>query len=429
MVEESAMILEGLPNEVLYEIMRHLSDGRDVACCGRASRQLRRLIREDDSLWKRLCELEIGIRDCAPYKTFYELYSKLYHHLWMRGAVWFGDKENFGTLVVSRYSAETGAFEVYEVLLERTSAENIQTLSANTMVVIPTFSPSVSYGTQPVVNLGPTARYEDERSLICINQERYVFTCLVPVSSLPADRIHPSMSVWPPHVIPSTVRTRSSSAANSPAAQLAAGQTSVAANSTSPPPSSGSSASSISSVASCARRCQDAFRLRKWVSFSRAPMTVAMGDTVETFSRLSEDLITPTPNCPWRGLWLGDYSSHGGEFLLFHQASPERLEAIKLTGDVNVPRGEYSFIAEDLHHALPVTYSEWPTSPVIETRCHVAEFQFINPHYIESQLILISKNVIAHYILGLDRVSFIYRIDPHTLISGIPGKSPIPALN
>ena len=39
------------------------------------------------------------------------------------------------------------------------------------------------------------------------------------------------------------------------------------------------------------------------------------------------------------GIWLGDYFTHGPEFLLFHQPIQDkhRLNVMKLTGDCNVP--------------------------------------------------------------------------------------------
>jgi len=51
---------------------------------------------------------------------------------------------------------------------------------------------------------------------------------------------------------------------------------------------------------------------------------------------------------PFQGLWVGDYSVHGGEIVLFLQRTPSRLEVIKVTGDPNVPRGEYSFVVPNI---------------------------------------------------------------------------------
>ena len=137
-----------------------------------------------------------------------------------------------------------------------------------------------------------------------------------------------------------------------------------------------------------------------------------------TFGTLPEESYTPTKRKPWQGIWVGDYTGHGCEFLVILQKdvdrqsripvsgwspqptsarivsfagpNPEntsdeahsslkspiretaednesatfqedylladaadgscvgRLEAIKLTGDPNVPRGEYTWIAEDI---------------------------------------------------------------------------------
>jgi hypothetical protein len=53
---------------------------------------------------------------------------------------------------------------------------------------------------------------------------------------------------------------------------------------------------------------------------------------------------------------VGDYAAHGVEFLLFLQRTPKMLEVVKITGDLNVPCGEYSFVALDL--SVPVRVCE-----------------------------------------------------------------------
>lgn len=77
--------------------------------------------------------------------------------------------------------------------------------------------------------------------------------------------------------------------------------------------------------------------------------------TVESFEKLDPTWMWPglsrivlpltkDVEKPFQGLWIGDYSAHGGEILLFLQRTPSKLEVIKVTGDRNVPRGEYSFV-------------------------------------------------------------------------------------
>lgn len=138
---------------------------------------------------------------------------------------------------------------------------------------------------------------------------------------------------------------------------------------------------------------------------------VHIGEELITYSTLDPALYTPTPEKPWRGIWVGDYSAHGCEFLLIHQPDDPpatdaelgvfrdehdsdetweqkrldarvhrgRLEGIKLTGDPNIPRGEYTFVANDLGPDGCVgtaTDAQFSGARVVKSEGHIAATGF-----------------------------------------------------
>ena len=181
-----------------------------------------------------------------------------------------------------------------------------------------------------------------------------------------------------------------------------------------------------------------------------------------TFSTLLEESYMPTKDKPWQGIWVGDYSGHGCEFLLVLQRkttapvalSPTsstnslprgmamaslgadlglqdsdladqydreaqvinnsrddfpavaddepsgRLEAIKLTGDVNVPRGEYTWIAEDIgpNGLIRVAKEQmFLGARTVKSWGHIAGRGYRHDRFIPSQLIMISHDSLAQY--------------------------------
>lgn len=137
-----------------------------------------------------------------------------------------------------------------------------------------------------------------------------------------------------------------------------------------------------------------------------------IGEAISTYSTLDPALYTPTPEKPYRGIWVGDYSGHGCEFLLINQPDDPlesrfdrksidqregesdeefaqrrhnetvfrgRLEAIKLTGDPNVPRGEYTFVADDIGETVAVVQHEpFTGTRVVKSKGHIAHTGFLD---------------------------------------------------
>lgn len=117
-----------------------------------------------------------------------------------------------------------------------------------------------------------------------------------------------------------------------------------------------------------------------------------------------------------------------------------RLEAIKLTGDPNIPRGEFSFIVEDIGAAGYLQTTQEPlfnqpseSTPrdaasgpqafvsqlpdradgarVVKSVGHIAGHDFRQDTYIATQLIMVSENQLAQFWRSFQHISFYHRVD------------------
>ncbi|KAJ5500261.1 hypothetical protein N7453_009312 [Penicillium expansum] len=430
--------LERLPAEIIQDIASYLS-AQDLGCLGATSRALVDHA-SNDLLWAKLVNerLPAPIQNSGPFGSFRRLYLA-YHPCWFipQHKVWVADNEHTGMLIIARYDNLRGVIEAYQVVAARGTPE-FQTWISHPEVIIQSFEPNVhlDMGDDPVLSLNdpsPSSRTAPIQSLQSMKEKRqmsmashvqHIYKPLSFCSELSSQGpwVNPDV-LWPPQTIPSNART-------------------VRDLEDSPPQILNHSSELSESF----------FRVRKWVNpglmFSHPPKQANL-----TCSTLDPVLYTPTPEKPYQGIWIGDYSAHGCEFLLVLQKDTTtvahgdknesqimdtqneveygdqeniedigqrgQLQAVKLTGDPNVPRGQFSFVAEDISsRGLISVEMEEPFVGARSVRCrgHVAGLGFHDDTYIDSQLILISPDHMAHYWREMGHVSYYHRVDIDALL-------------
>jgi len=495
MAEDNAMPrLLSLPAELVQNVLQFLEPTclADVALTCRFLRNHAL----SDALWQQHVNAQLPhlLTSAAPLPSFRDLYIA-HHPYWFlcRHKIWFSDSEPNGKLLLARYDPRRGCIEAYAIVAEP-GIRQFEHWEHDEDVSIHTFNPKVQLDlNSPVLKLesgNPRTQArdseqhddQDSQPLPSLSREIMMncssspglYTSFMLARDLPEVAMGPGTRVWPPMKIPALSRTRNASTR------------SFQALSHRP--------STLDEVS------QNTFRLRKWVEFSGrrhsssimalgaadrihtalgfggfAPtlmnagghvMTVRMGEEVSTYGTLPPSCYVPTKEKPWQGIWCGDYSGHGCEFLLVLQPEmgqetplpegmnhmlewlatgrfrrnsngsessdssyasaqedqePEsdtssaydlptpassdtidrqdvyngRIEAIKLTGDPNVPRGEYTFIAPDIGDGGLVRIADeaaFKGARVVRSAGHIAGVGFAHGKKTSSQQSLNSVN-------------------------------------
>lgn len=389
-----------MPSEIVDQILSLLSP-HDLATVAQTCRRLHALSYRE-AFWQRHVQDNVpGCKVQLPYDihssltTFRELYGA-HDPFWFlpKYKVWFSDAPRTGMLVIVRFDPRRGCIEGHRLVCERGNAGPPVPWDMDPTVFMSPFKPRVRLHTDvPVLKLEPYARAYRLRS-----SSRFADEYNLPVDERLRSRIfltrsvkeHPAMDLWPPIHIPAHERVRNNSPTNFTG--------------------SGHRPNTRSEI------CDQAFRLRRWMDMPGG-LSARFGEGVSTFSTLDPYLYTPTVDKPLRGIWVGDYGPHGCEYILMHQPDDEtpfdasmierradeseasfqfrlwlyrpfrgRLEAIKLTGDPNVPRGEHTFICDDL--SSPTRMAEegsFKNAIIVKSRGHIAERDFENGKITSSQ--------------------------------------------
>ena len=391
-MRQKPLSLLGLPSEIIHQILSHLPP-LSLVELSLTCRALRAYA-DNDLLWIRFFEENVPLyrvspRDCGS--SWRELYAYHYPYWFLpQHKIWFSNKAHTGSdltgqLVLARYNYRTECIEAYRFVAElEQGADTFEQWEHNRDVIIHTFNPRVRlWLDDPVVRLGskvngPGTRLLKEVQMMQEFTGRWngIHSTIFLSKAIHPSLQSPSMALWPPRIIPATQRTRNES-----------------------PNKFRGDAHRPKKFTEVS---DQTFRVRKWMEYGgiAGPLGVRMGEDVMTFSTLPEECYVSTKEKPYQGIWVGDYSAHGCEFLLVMQcdvldhtgppgrirrnvitAIPElddaistsssnseavvtgpgqesgqedpidcrgRLEAIKLTGDPNIPRGEYTWIAEDI---------------------------------------------------------------------------------
>lgn len=491
-VDETPPLLR-LPPELLFQVLSLLAP-LNLAYIARTCTALRE-ISYDDRLWQALinANLRTPITDPTPCPSFRDLYIAHQPHWFLpKHQIWFADTVPTGKLIITRFDSKEGCIMGYAVVAARWG-HSLYRWEKDPRVIIHSFDPHVSLDLdRPVIKLSvdstrtddqpnnypsdrgysPSSKYSKE-TLMDVSADSGLYSSLMLCRTLPPSGTFENTGVWPPLSIPAAARARNETRNGYE--------------------SSGHRPSMLDEVSS------HNFRVRKWVEYNGrrsssqrvsfnpmaalglagsyfsatlrrdgyGQMNIRMPEDIATYATLPRECYAPTPEKPWQGIWCGDYSGHGCEFILILQPDREkerplpegmqwlapwfqshvdgpdtereeneeevdgpteplqaahnysvsktasdesdtvqppqqpatasssaphtttdysnapsgRLEAIKLTGDPNIPRGEYTFIAPNIggEGFLRVADEElFRGARIVKSAGHIAERGFRN---------------------------------------------------
>ncbi|KAJ6256786.1 hypothetical protein Dda_8653 [Drechslerella dactyloides] len=420
----SKITLLSLPSEIINNILFYLPEmslyAVSLTCHALQSHSL------TDSLWQNI----LGWPDLTspyPYPSYRALHHALSPHLFLRRKIFIGDNQFFGSVLATRYMPVSGSIEAFRVITTPAIHHDVNWWSWDPTIPIYPYDTRVGLWREADLKITPNFHESGLRRIQPVCRGKGVFSSYVRAQAILKKDVYHQMAVWPPQTIPAETRVRNESATGF---RSSAGSSMTLAWSVNidgeeipvnegerafgrpggpvmqwspyiPTPTASKDPDARWKVDEARSKSgflsTSAFRIKKWAVLSvNAEMDdPRIGEDVETFAEVDEALWTPTKEYPYRGIWVGNYTPHAHELLLFHQpettGGEKRLEVIKLTGDPNVPRGEYTWIIDDLSQPLRTadeSEHEWPGAKVYKARGHIADHGFSMDRYVDIQVIL-----------------------------------------
>lgn len=304
-----------LPTELIDQVLSYLSVF-DYVSLSETCRTLR-THSLDESAWQEFVQENVDVKlPAAPSvdASYRELYARHYNRWFLpKYRIWYADNSPYGKLLFARYDQYRSCIEAYQVVAERGSFSAGRMDWAGELCEYHTFHPRVHLDlNRPALTL--YGDFLDERR-IPLGEEipmshtdddnRVEMNFLHSRKFMPDARDSGWQSLWPPKTLPALDRQRTRN-------QSATGFRSLGHR------------PRLSDLSTAT------FRIRQWIEFTRFfPANIhvfgqgrgggRVGEAVHTYATLPPDCYTPTKEKPWQGIWCGDFSGHGTEYLVIMQ--------------------------------------------------------------------------------------------------------------
>lgn len=334
-------LILSLPSEVLDQILDYLEPSELTVLASTCHRF--HGLASRDGRWESFLAttLPTPLTSPGPLESYKALYAAHGDHWFLpHHKLWFSDAWPHGKLLLARYDPRSGCIEAYALAAKAQGFRSIHVLEWERDVVYRSFDPIVQLDlNQPVVRLTSTSpnvvtetipnrnsslehqKWRPERPMSIPSSlhsySDHLVRDFLHTRNLPSHLLDRRTALWPPLTIPSPGNTRTRATSND------------SYSSTGHKPSLPSESSTTTFRIRQSLNFNPFNALQPLISFAANRTGSLPGDKVDTYGTLDPRAYMPTNEKPYQGIFVGDYSTHGCEFLLITQ--PDVSEARPLS--------------------------------------------------------------------------------------------------